>query len=106
MKADLRKAVMNNLVTSLFLHGHIKTTIAKGKATVPVAEKLINSIKGDETFIAIRKLSKVIKSEVASKRIMEEWLPKFKDQPSGFVKLHHLGPRKSDASEMVQISVD
>ncbi len=103
--ATLRRATVNNLLTSLFLHGAIRTTIAKGKVAASSAEKLLNSLRAEPEFNQIRKLNQVITSEVASRRILQEWLPKFQGTASGFVKTVHLGPRQSDAAEMVQISL-
>src|SRR4051794_9061392 len=39
--SEHRTALRRNLVTSLFLHGGIKTTVAKAKEVRPMAEKLI-----------------------------------------------------------------
>src|SRR4051794_14338922 len=39
--SEHRTALRRNLVMSLFLHGGIKTTIAKAKEVRPMAEKLI-----------------------------------------------------------------
>src|SRR6266516_2518285 len=36
-----KKATLNNMATSLFLHGGIKTTVAKAKELRPFAERLI-----------------------------------------------------------------
>ncbi|MCX6807458.1 MAG: hypothetical protein NTZ80_01455, partial [Patescibacteria group bacterium] len=78
-RQDHRQAMVQNLVTSLFLHGRMKTTIAKGKVAAQTAEKLLNTIRDDQPFNAIRKLNRVIKDKLASKRIMQEWLPKYKN---------------------------
>ena len=45
---DQRKAVLRSLASSLFMHGEIKTTMAKAKALKPYAEHIISlAKKGD-----------------------------------------------------------
>ena len=45
VKKQHRAALMANLASSLILHGRIKTTLAKAKATRPFVEKLITLAK-------------------------------------------------------------
>ena len=45
---DQRKALLRSLATELFVHGEIKTTMARAKALKPYAEKIITlAKKGD-----------------------------------------------------------
>ena len=45
---DQRKALLRSLATQLFLHGEIRTTMAKAKALKPYADKVISlAKKGD-----------------------------------------------------------
>ena len=55
---DQRKAVLRSLASSLFMHGEIKTTMAKAKALKPYAEHIISlAKKGD---VASRRVAQVI----------------------------------------------
>ena len=46
--ADQRRALLRSLATELFLHGEIKTTMAKAKALKPYVEQIISlAKKGD-----------------------------------------------------------
>ena len=56
-----RRATLRNLVTNLFEHGRITTTLTRAKATRPVAEKIITLGKRDT--LAARRQVKVVLAE-------------------------------------------
>ena len=45
LAADQRKAMLRSLVSSLFMHNEIQTTMARAKALKPYAERLITLAK-------------------------------------------------------------
>lgn len=100
-----RRLLIGNLVTSLILHGKIKTTKAKAKAIQPVMEKLIIAAKTKEKRIAIREVSKVIQTELSSKILFEELVKKYQDRQTGFTRIMDIGFRAGDTAPLVQIEL-
>jgi len=101
--ADQRKALKRNLVTSLFLHGKLKTTEAKGKELMRVAEKLITRVRGNSDMNAIRELKKVVYTKAASLKALE--YIKNTDKNSGFTSIVKLGVRPGDNALIVQVEL-
>lgn len=101
--ADQRKALVRNLLTSLFLTGKVKTTDAKAKKLASEAEKLISKIKGKETFNAIRDLKSVIFTEESSRKALE-YATKSK-KTSGFTRTTKLGFRAGDNALVMQVEL-
>lgn len=101
--ADQRKALMRNLITSLFLSGTIKTTDAKAKALSSQAEKLISKIKGKDDMGAIRDLKQVVFTKESSLKALE-YARKTK-KTSGFTRCTKVGVRAGDSATMVQVEL-
>jgi large subunit ribosomal protein L17 len=94
-----RKAMLRNLVTSLFEHERITTTLAKAKEGRRVAERLITTArKGD--LAARRRVSSYVRSETIARKLMGDIAPRFQDRPGGYTRIYKLGPRIGDAGEM------
>jgi large subunit ribosomal protein L17 len=94
-----RKAMLRNLVTSLFEHERITTTLAKAKEGRRYAERLITRArKGD--LAARRRVSSYVRSEAVARKLMEDIAPRFQDRPGGYTRIYRLGPRTGDAGEM------
>lgn len=97
-----REALLRNLAESLILHGNIKTTKAKAKALRMFIEPLVTKARKN-TLAARRELIKVLYTEKAVKKIMEEIGPKYKDRKGGYTRIIKLARRKNDAAEMARI---
>ncbi len=102
--ADQRKALMRNLLTSLFLYGKVKTTGAKAKALVTAADKLIATAKRQsEEFNTIRELKKVLFTEESSKKALQ--YIKQSKKKSGFTRPVKLKFRDGDSAVVVQVEL-
>jgi len=95
-----RDSMLANQVCSLIIERRIKTTISKAKATRSLAEKMVTLGKKG-TLAARRNAISKIKQEPAVKVLFEEIAPGFVDRAGGYTRITKLGPRMSDASEMV-----
>lgn len=94
-----RKMLYRNLVTALFKHERIQTTVPKAKEARSVAEKLITfAKKGDlhSRRMAARKLNE---PEVLQK-LFAEIGPRYAERPGGYTRIMRMGPRKGDAAEI------
>ena len=67
-----RKAMLNNLVTSLILNGRVETTLAKAKEVKPLADSLIDSaIKEKDNFETKEKTVSRAKLDKNGKKVKE-----------------------------------
>ena len=101
-----RKALLANLCKELIDHERIKTTEAKAKAVKPELEKLITlARKGDlhARRQAIALLQNPDKGVIY--KLFEEIAPRYSARPGGYTRILKLGPRPSDATEMVYLEL-
>lgn len=99
-KSSHRKAMKRNMVTSLFRHERITTTKPKAQAIRRVAEKMITRAKSD-TVHNRRLIARDINDKGVVAKLFTELGPRFKERPGGYTRILKLGPRMSDAAEMV-----
>jgi len=99
-----RTSTMRNLATSLILYERIQTTTAKAKETKQVVEKLINAARPGN-LTARRRLMAYLFDENATKKVLEDILPRYKNIPFGFIKTYKLGRRLGDGAEMMVLEL-
>ncbi|HYE59575.1 MAG TPA: 50S ribosomal protein L17 [Candidatus Kapabacteria bacterium] len=97
-----RDSLMRNLAESLILHGAVKTTKAKAKALRTVVEPLVTKAKTN-TLASRRHVAKLLYTEDAVKKLMEEIGPRYKERAGGYTRIVKLGARPRDAAEVVRI---
>lgn len=94
-----RQALLANQVSSLILHGEIRTTVVKAKETRRLAEKMITMGKlGDlhHRRLAIAKL----RDETAVRKLFAELAPSYAGRNGGYTRITRLGRRLGDAAEI------
>jgi large subunit ribosomal protein L17 len=106
-----RKAMMANMLTSLFRHGRIKTTVVKAKELRRWADKMITCAKiGDlhNRRKAISVMRPNFQSEIEKNIInvlFDEIAPKFKERTGGYTRIVKLNTRKGDGAELCFIEL-
>jgi large subunit ribosomal protein L17 len=91
-----RTALKRNLLTSLFAHGRIVTTLAKAKEYRPFAEKLITMAKV-KSLHNVRRAARVIQDKTVLKKLFDEIGPHFADRNGGYTRILKLArPRLGD----------
>ena len=128
--ADQRKALLRSLATELFLHGEIKTTMARAKALRPYAENVITfAKKGDlasrrqaAKYIFDKETSKYMNVETGeifdapqegqklpSQTVLRQLFSvigkKYATRNGGYTRIYRLAPRRGDAAEMAMIQL-
>ncbi len=96
-----RKALLMNLTKEVLEHERIKTTEAKAKAVKPQVEKLITLAKRDDLHNRRQALAALAQDKFAVHRLFVDVAPRYVDRPGGYTRILKLGPRRSDATEMV-----
>ena len=102
--ASHRRATMNNMATSLFMHGMIRTTKPKAKELRGVAERLITFAKRGDLH-ARRQVLRRIRDRVVVAKLFDEIAPTFADRQGGYTRVLSLGPRRGDATEVCVIEL-
>jgi len=111
-----RKAMFSNMVTSLFLHERLLTTLERAKELRRLAEKLITLGKrGDLAArrLAARRLQttgkkegkQFINEEKALRNLFETIAPRFADRPGGYTRIVRTGHRHGDNAAMAFIEL-
>jgi large subunit ribosomal protein L17 len=92
-----RKALLRNMVTSLFKHEQIVTTDTKAKALRPVAEKLITLAKRGDLH-ARRQALAYIQDKSVAHRLFDEVKDRYLDRQGGYLRIVKKGTRKGDGA--------
>jgi large subunit ribosomal protein L17 len=96
-----RKALMMNLCREVIEHERIKTTQTKARAVKPELEKLITLAKRGDLHARRQALSALGHDKGVVYKLFEEIAPRYGGRSGGYARILKLGPRRSDATEMV-----
>lgn len=97
-----RDSLLSNQVCSLIEHRRIKTTLAKAKATKPLAERMVTlGKKGD--LHARRTALSYLKHKEIVKKLFTEIAPAAADRKGGYTRIVKLGARLSDSAPMAYL---
>lgn len=99
-KIGPRKALLKSLATNFLLKEKIKTTEAKAKEVKPIIEKLITRAR-ENNINNYRRINSFLQNREATKKLLEEIAPKYKERPGGYCRIVKLGVRKGDAAKIV-----
>ena len=100
-----RKALLMNLTKEILEHERIETSEAKAKAVKPEVEKLITLAKRGGLHARRQALSSLAQDKFTVHRLFEEIAPRYAERQGGYTRILRLGPRSSDATEMVLIEL-
>ncbi|MEO6461711.1 MAG: 50S ribosomal protein L17, partial [Candidatus Eisenbacteria bacterium] len=94
-----RRALLRNLVTSLFLHERIETTVAKAKEARRVAERMITFAKRGD-LSARRHVDSYLFDVDATRKLFDTIAPWYKERAGGYTRIIRKGRRLGDAGEI------
>ncbi len=100
-----RKSLLMNLTKEVLEHERIKTSEAKAKAVKPEIEKLITLAKRGDLHARRQALSALSQDKFAVHKLFTEVAPRYLERPGGYTRILKLGPRRSDATEMVYLEL-
>lgn len=100
--ANQRKALLRGLVSSLFEHQRIETTVAKAKAIKGIAEELVTFGKRGDLHSKRMVMSYIPNRTVVSK-LFSEIAPRFADRNGGYLRIIKTRQRVNDRSPMAII---
>lgn len=99
-----RKAMLENLATSLVLYEKVVTTDAKAKEIRPIVEKLITRAKVKSVHNK-QQINRVLHDTKATQKLLDVLGPKYKDRKGGYSRIIKIGPRQGDGAPMSQIEL-
>ena len=99
-----REALIENLVTALFRHERIRTTVAKAKEARRTAEKMITLAK-QNTLHARRLASATVRDKEVLRKLFGPLAERFAHRPGGYTRIVRAGWRSGDAAEMAYLEL-
>ena len=99
------RMLKRNLVTSILLYESIRTTKARAKAVAPVVDRLISKAKKNPPHVAIRYINAIVTDKNASKKIMEVFVHRYANRPSGLTRMVPAGVRQGDGAKLVDLTL-
>ncbi len=94
-----KKAMVRNMVTSLFEHERIVTTTPKAKEVRKVADKMITLAKRGDLH-AKRQAFSFIQSKDVVAKLFDEISVQYADRNGGYTRIIQTGQRRGDAAPM------
>jgi len=94
-----RRAMLRNMVTSLFVHEQIETTDAKAKVMRPVAEKMITLAKKGDLHARRQALSYMEDKSVVHK-LFDQAKNRFLERQGGYLRIVKKGVRRGDGAPL------
>ncbi len=104
VKTAHRKAMFRNMVTSLFRHGRITTTVTRAKELRRLADKLITLAK-DGSLHSRRQALSVIMDKAVVAKLFSEIADQMANRKGGYTRIVRIGPRRGDGAMMCIIEL-
>lgn len=103
-KSSHRRAMLRNMVTELFRHEKIETTLPKAKEVSRKAEKLITAAQ-DPSVSSRRQVKKDIQDKEILTKLFDEIAPRFSDRPGGYTRVLKGHYRRGDGAEQAIVEL-
>ena len=104
-KRGPRLALYKNLTVSVLRYERVQTTEAKAKEIRGRVERMITLAKRGDLAARRTVVSEFPNEPLVVAKLFDVIAPKYADRQSGFTRLVHIGQRKGDAAEIVQIEL-
>ena len=99
-----RRAMLRNMVTSLFRFERITTSKARAKDARRKAEKLVTRAKVDSVHNR-REVAKYIADEKVLNKLFTDIAPRMKDRNGGYTRILKLGFREGAAADVALLEL-
>ena len=104
VKTAHRKAMFRNMVTSLFRHGRITTTVPRAKELRRLADRMVTLAK-EGTLHARRQALSVINDKAVVAKLFSEIAEQMASRNGGYTRIVKVGPRRGDGAMMCIIEL-
>jgi len=99
-----RRAMIRNMVTSLFKHERIKTTKVRAREVRRYAEKMITTAK-KETLAAKREVLGFVREREVVNKLFKTLIYRYAQRKGGYTRVLKLGFRAGDGADMVYLEL-
>ena len=99
-----RRAMLENLVSSLIHHQQITTTLQKAKAAQRLADRVIMLGKND-SLASRRQVFSYLQDHDLTSKLFKDVAPRFKSRIGGYTRILHLQRRKGDGAELALLEL-
>ena len=97
--APHRKAMLSNMMTSLFINERVTTTQTRAKELKRTAERVLTCAKKGDLHARRQVLCVIADKQVVAK-LFDELGPRYKGRNGGYTRVIKLGPRRGDGAFM------
>ena len=97
--APHRKAMLSNMMTSLFINERVTTTQTRAKELKRTAERVLTCAKKGDLH-SRRQVLRVIADKQVVAKLFDELGPRYKSRNGGYTRVIKLGPRRGDGAFM------
>lgn len=99
--ASHRRAMLNNMATSIILHEEVKTTLPKAKEVRRVVEGLITLAKAKNE----RAAEMTLKDAAAFKKLFDVLAVRYAQRDGGFCRIYRAGVRQGDNAQVAIVKL-
>lgn len=99
-----RRAMLENMVSSLISHQQITTTLEKAKEAKRLADRVIHLGKTDSLH-ARRMVFSYLQDHELTARLFKEVSPRFKSRSGGYTRILQLSRRKGDGAQLALLEL-
>jgi len=97
-------SILRNLTAALIRNGSVTTTLGRGKALKPFAEKIITASK-KKGVNSRRKIARDIADREVVRKLFLEIAPKYRNRRGGYTRLIRLDTRLGDGAETCRLEL-
>ena len=101
---DQRMALLRNMVSALFMEGHVETTLARAKSAQAMAERLLSrALQGrlEDMRIVARSLA----GKAPFRALKEKVIPSLSERSGGHTKVVRVRRRRGDGSIVARLYI-
>ncbi len=102
--ASHRRAVLRNLITALFEHERIETTVEKAKEARRLAERMVTFAKRGD-LAARRHVARFVTRPAVTAKLFGTIAPWYAERNGGYTRILRIGPRLGDAGETAYLEL-
>lgn len=99
-----RKAMLENMVSSLLCHQQITTTLPKAKQAKRLADRVISLGKKD-SLASRRQVFSYLQDHTLTSKLFQEVAPRFKNRSGGYTRILQLSRRKGDGAQLALLEL-
>jgi len=99
-----RWALFRNLLTALFRHEQVTTTVVKAKALRPLADRMVTLAKREELH-ARRQVLRLIVDAAVVRKLFDTIAARYADRRGGYTRIVRVGRRPGDGAPMAVLEL-